>query len=163
MGAGFSPEDTIFWLFDDEMELTGKKAAVRSKGFAFSDTLEITFTVTGLPVIELPSNPAKNGGDNQGAGNIDEDPESGKNTDNTDNVSENGEAAYKVVLESIGADRTRIIKIVQDYTHMGLINARDLVDDVANGPKVVLQTDEKELAEEIKSVFEEYGADAIIE
>ena len=46
---------------------------------------------------------------------------------------------------------------------MGLINARDLVDDVANGPKVVLQTDEKELAEEIKSVFEEYGAVAIIE
>jgi ribosomal protein L7/L12 len=189
VGAGFSPEDTIFWLFDDEMELTGKKAAVRSKGFAFSDTLEITFTVTGLPVIELPSNPAKNGGESTDAGNttdntVDEDPESVKNTDNTDvtdntdnidntdtvdntdntdNVSENGEAAYKVVLESIGDDRTRIIKIVQDYTHMGLINARDLVDDVANGPKVVLQTDEKELAEEIKSVFEEYGAVAIIE
>ena len=203
VGAGFSPEDTIFWLFDDEMELTGKKAAVRSKGFAFSDTLEITFTVTGLPAIELPSNPAKNGGESTDAGNttdntVDEDPESGKNTDvtdntdntdntdtvdntdntdnidntdnnntdntdNTDNVSENGEAAYKVVLESIGDDRTRIIKIVQDYTHMGLINARDLVDDVANGPKVVLQTDEKELAEEIKSLFEEYGATAIIE
>ena len=46
---------------------------------------------------------------------------------------------------------------------MGLIPARDLVDNVANEPMVILQTDDKDYAEVVKNAFEEYGAIILIE
>ena len=185
----------IIRLFDNDLGLTGKNAAVKSKGFSFKDNVEISFIASGIPQIKIKDIPDKVGTVNTDGNNDPGDSENVDNTenidntdntdnidntentdnagndndddltevDNTDNISENGTGEYKVILAVCGEDRTRMIKLVQDYTHMGLIPARDLVDNVANEPMVILQTDDKDYAEVVKNAFEEYGAIILIE
>lgn len=201
-------------FYDENSDLTGKKAAVKSKDFSFKDTIEITFTVSGTKLRDNADKSTDNGINNDE--NVDTD--NTENTDNTDNVNntdnvdntdntgkiddkvdstgtdldpqgnvnengsdngtdnnENGQDSqengtdsgdtivgdlgqYSVILVSLGEDRTRMIKLVNDYSHIGLMASRDLVDNVVNEPKVVIHTDEKDYADEIKAAFEGYGA-----
>ena len=201
-------------FYDENSDLTGKKAAVKSKDFSLKDTIEITFTVSGTKLRDNADKSTDNGINNDE--NVDTD--NTENTDNTDNVNntdnvdntdntgkiddkvdstgtdldpqgnvnengsdngtdnnENGQDSqengtdsgdtivgdlgqYSVILVSLGEDRTRMIKLVNDYSHIGLMASRDLVDNVVNEPMVVIHTDEKDYADEIKAAFEGYGA-----
>ena len=71
-----------------------------------------------------------------------------------------GEAAaekteFDVVLESAGAQKIKVIKVVREITGLGLKEAKELVD---NTPKVIKEAAAKEEAEEIKAKLEEVGA-----
>ncbi len=72
-----------------------------------------------------------------------------------------GEAAaeeqseFDVVLESFGAKKIAVIKVVRELTGLGLKEAKDLVDGV---PSKVKEGVEKAEGEEIKKQLEEAGA-----
>lgn len=72
-----------------------------------------------------------------------------------------GEAAaeeqseFDVVLESFGAKKIAVIKVVRELTGLGLKEAKDLVDGV---PSKVKEAVEKAEGEEIKKQLEEAGA-----
>lgn len=181
ISAGINAENgnVEIWLFDNDLGLTGKKAAVRSKGFGFSEKLEITFTVTGTASGEGNTdnqNPDDNTDivdNNDNTDIIDntdnpEDTENAGNNNNTDNPEDpesvgndpavSGIGQYSVILVSVGEDRTRMIKLVNDYSKIGLMAARDLVDNVENEPMVVIHTNELDYANTVKEDFESYGA-----
>src|SRR5690554_819477 len=75
----------------------------------------------------------------------------------------NGEAAaapeekteFDVVLNSAGAKKIQVIKVVREVTGLGLKEAKDLVD---NAPKPVKEGVSKEDAESLKAKLEEAGA-----
>lgn len=62
---------------------------------------------------------------------------------------------FTVVLKSVGDKKINVIKTVREVTHLGLKEAKDLVD---SAPKPVKENVSKEEAEEIKAKFEEVGA-----
>lgn len=72
-----------------------------------------------------------------------------------------GEAAaeeqseFDVVLESFGAKKIAVIKVVRELTGLGLKEAKDLVD---GAPSKVKEGVEKAEGEEIKKQLEEAGA-----
>ncbi|AIK39290.1 50S ribosomal protein L7/L12 [Bacillus pseudomycoides] len=71
-----------------------------------------------------------------------------------------GEAAaekteFDVVLESAGAQKIKVIKVVREITGLGLKEAKELVD---NTPKAIKEGASKEEAEEMKAKLEEVGA-----
>ena len=66
---------------------------------------------------------------------------------------------FTVVLESSGADRVKVIKVVRELTGLGLKEAKDLVDAA---PKPVKEGVAKAEAEEMKKKLEEVGAKAAL-
>jgi large subunit ribosomal protein L7/L12 len=62
---------------------------------------------------------------------------------------------FDVVLESAGASKIKVIKVVREITGLGLKEAKELVD---NAPKAVKEGVSKEDAEEMKAKLEEVGA-----
>lgn len=62
---------------------------------------------------------------------------------------------FDVILESAGAQKIQVIKVVREATGLGLKEAKDLVD---GAPKPVKEGLPKKEAEELKKKFEEAGA-----
>ncbi len=62
---------------------------------------------------------------------------------------------FDVVLESFGAKKIQVIKVVREVTSLGLKEAKGLVD---GAPNTVREAVSKEEAEEIKSKLEGVGA-----
>lgn len=67
---------------------------------------------------------------------------------------------FKVVLKDAGANKIQVIKVVRQFTDLGLKEAKDLVEKV---PSVVKEGISKEEAEEIKKKLEEAGAKVELE
>ena len=75
-----------------------------------------------------------------------------------------GEAAeeqseFDVVLESFGAKKIAVIKVVRELTGLGLKEAKDLVDGV---PAKIKEGVEKAEGEEVKKQLEEAGGTAVL-
>ena len=66
---------------------------------------------------------------------------------------------FDVVLESAGAKKIQVIKVVREMTSLGLKEAKDLVD---SAPKAIKEAVVKEDAEEAKAKLEEVGATVVI-
>ena len=62
---------------------------------------------------------------------------------------------FDVVLESFGANKIAVIKVVRELTGLGLKEAKDLVE---SAPKALLEKVDKEAAEAAKTKLEEAGA-----
>lgn len=62
---------------------------------------------------------------------------------------------FNVILESFGADKIKVIKVVRELTGLGLKEAKDLVE---GAPKNVKEAVSKEDSEKFKKQLEEVGA-----
>ncbi len=62
---------------------------------------------------------------------------------------------FDVMLMEAGAEKIKVIKVVREFTTLGLKEAKDLVE---SAPKPVKEGVSKETAEEIKKKLEEVGA-----
>ena len=62
---------------------------------------------------------------------------------------------FDVILNSAGASKINVIKVVREVTGLGLKEAKELVD---NAPKALKEKIAKEEAEAIKAKLEEAGA-----
>lgn len=62
---------------------------------------------------------------------------------------------FDVILQSAGAEKIKVIKVVRELTGLGLKEAKDLVD---GAPKPIKEGASKEEAESIKAKLEEVGA-----
>jgi len=62
---------------------------------------------------------------------------------------------FDVILDSAGAQKIQVIKVVRELTGLGLKEAKDLVDAA---PKAVLEKVSKDDAEKAKAKLEESGA-----
>ena len=62
---------------------------------------------------------------------------------------------FDVILESFGANKINVIKVVRALTNLGLKEAKDLVE---SAPANVLDAVSKEVAENAKAKLEEAGA-----
>ncbi|MGM0754400.1 MAG: 50S ribosomal protein L7/L12 [Bacillota bacterium] len=62
---------------------------------------------------------------------------------------------FDVILESAGAQKIKVIKVVREITGLGLKEAKEMVD---NTPKALKEGISKEEAEELKAKLEEVGA-----
>ncbi|UVI29826.1 50S ribosomal protein L7/L12 [Paenibacillus spongiae] len=65
------------------------------------------------------------------------------------------QSEFDVILNSAGASKINVIKVVREITGLGLKEAKDLVD---NAPKAIKEKVSKEDAEGIKAKLEEAGA-----
>ncbi|MCS6962136.1 MAG: 50S ribosomal protein L7/L12 [Deltaproteobacteria bacterium] len=66
---------------------------------------------------------------------------------------------FDVILEDVGAEKVKVIKVLREITNLGLKEAKDLVEAT---PKPVKEGVSKQEAEEIKKKFEEVGAKVTI-
>jgi len=66
---------------------------------------------------------------------------------------------FTVVLESAGAQKINVIKVVRAATSLGLKEAKDLVD---GAPKPVKEGVSKEEAEKLKKELEEAGGKVVL-
>lgn len=66
---------------------------------------------------------------------------------------------FDVVLETVGANKIAVIKVVREITGLGLKEAKDLVD---GAPKTIKEAIAKEAADEMLKKFEEAGAKAVL-
>ena len=62
---------------------------------------------------------------------------------------------FAVVLESFGADKIKVIKVVREITGLGLKEAKDVVE---GAPKAIKENVSKEEAEKVKKQLEDVGA-----
>ncbi len=62
---------------------------------------------------------------------------------------------FDVVLESAGAEKIKVIKVVREITGLGLKEAKEVVD---NAPSKIKEGVEKAEADEVKAKLEEVGA-----
>jgi large subunit ribosomal protein L7/L12 len=62
---------------------------------------------------------------------------------------------FTVVLESFGADKIKVIKVVREITGLGLKEAKDVVE---GAPKPIKENVSKEEAEKVKKQLEDVGA-----
>jgi large subunit ribosomal protein L7/L12 len=62
---------------------------------------------------------------------------------------------FSVVLESFGADKIKVIKVVREITGLGLKEAKDLVE---GAPKPVKENVSKDEANKFKKQLEDVGA-----
>jgi large subunit ribosomal protein L7/L12 len=62
---------------------------------------------------------------------------------------------FDVILESAGATKINVIKVVRAHTGLGLKEAKDLVD---GAPKTVKEAVSKDEADKVKKELEEAGA-----
>jgi large subunit ribosomal protein L7/L12 len=70
-------------------------------------------------------------------------------------AAEEEQTAFDVVLESFGANKIAVIKVVRELTGLGLKEAKDVVE---GAPKAVVEGAAKDKAEEAKGKLEEAGA-----
>ena len=70
-------------------------------------------------------------------------------------AAEEEKTEFDVILQSAGAEKIKVIKVVRELTGLGLKEAKDLVD---GAPKPVKEGASKEEAESIKVKLEEVGA-----
>lgn len=66
---------------------------------------------------------------------------------------------FDVVLENVGDQKIKVIKVVREVTGLGLKEAKAVVD---GAPKTVKEGASKEEADEIKSKLEEVGATVVV-
>ena len=66
---------------------------------------------------------------------------------------------FDVVLESFGANKIAVIKVVRELTGLGLKEAKEAVDGC---PKALLEGVNKDKADEAKAKLEEAGATASV-
>ena len=66
---------------------------------------------------------------------------------------------FDVILEAVGSEKIKVIKVVREITGLGLKEAKDLVD---NAPKAVKEAASKAEANEIKTKLEEVGATIVL-
>ena len=64
-----------------------------------------------------------------------------------------------VVLESFGANKIAVIKVVRELTGLGLKEAKDVVE---GAPKAVLEGVAKDKADEAKGKLDEAGATVVV-
>ena len=69
------------------------------------------------------------------------------------------QSEFDVVLESFGAKKIAVIKVVRELTGLGLKEAKDLVDSV---PSKIKEAVEKAEGEEVKKQLEEAGGTAVL-
>lgn len=62
---------------------------------------------------------------------------------------------FKVILKSYGDKKIQVIKVIRQFTELGLKNAKELVE---SAPAVVKEGISKEEAEKIKAELEKEGA-----
>ena len=62
---------------------------------------------------------------------------------------------FDVILKDVGAEKSKVIKVVRELTGLGLKEAKEVVD---NAPKPVKEGIAKEDAEKIVAAFKEVGA-----
>ncbi|ABY92160.1 50S ribosomal protein L7/L12 [Thermoanaerobacter brockii subsp. lactiethylicus] len=62
---------------------------------------------------------------------------------------------FDVILQEVGSDKIKVIKVVREVTGLGLKEAKDLVE---SAPKPVKEGVSKDEANQIKAKFEEVGA-----
>ena len=67
--------------------------------------------------------------------------------------------AFDVVLESFGANKIAVIKVVRELTGLGLKEAKDVVE---GAPKAVLEGVAKDKAEEAEGKLKDAGADVSV-
>jgi large subunit ribosomal protein L7/L12 len=70
-------------------------------------------------------------------------------------AAEEEKTEFDVILQSAGAEKIKVIKVVRELTGLGLKEAKDLVD---GAPKPIKEGASKEEAAEIKTKLEEVGA-----
>jgi large subunit ribosomal protein L7/L12 len=63
--------------------------------------------------------------------------------------------SFDVILQAVGSDKIKVIKVVREVTGLGLKEAKDLVE---SAPKPLKEGVSKEEAETIKAKFTEVGA-----
>ena len=73
----------------------------------------------------------------------------------TEAAAEEEQTAFDVVLESFGANKIAVIKVVRELPGLGLKEAKDVVE---GAPKAVLEGVAKDKADEAKGKLEEAGA-----
>ena len=66
---------------------------------------------------------------------------------------------FDVILEAVGSEKIKVIKVVREITGLGLKEAKDLVD---NAPKTIKEAASKAEANEIKTKLEEVGATIVL-
>jgi large subunit ribosomal protein L7/L12 len=66
---------------------------------------------------------------------------------------------FSVVLESFGADKIKVIKVVREITGLGLKEAKDLVE---GAPKPVKENVSKDDANKFKKQLEDVGAKVVL-
>jgi large subunit ribosomal protein L7/L12 len=66
---------------------------------------------------------------------------------------------FEVVLESFGAKKIQVIKVIRQITSLGLKEAKELVD---KAPSTVREAVTRDEAEEIRSSLEAVGATVIV-
>jgi large subunit ribosomal protein L7/L12 len=66
---------------------------------------------------------------------------------------------FDAVLESAGAEKIKVIKVVREITGLGLKEAKDLVE---GAPKTIKEGCQKDEAESIKKKIEEVGGKVAI-
>ena len=74
-------------------------------------------------------------------------------------ATEEEKTEFDVVLESFGANKIAVIKVVRELTGLGLKEAKEAVD---GAPKTLLEGVNKDKADEAKAKLEEAGATASI-
>lgn len=70
-----------------------------------------------------------------------------------------GDCSYSVVMNSCGYDKIAVIKVVREFTGLGLKDARDLVEAA---PALIAEGLSTTRAEELRCALEEGGADVAI-
>lgn len=68
---------------------------------------------------------------------------------------EEEKTSFDVILKSVGEKKIQVIKVVREFTNLGLKEAKDLVE---SAPQPIKQGVTKEEAEQIKAKFEAEGA-----
>ncbi|GMV36432.1 MAG: 50S ribosomal protein L7/L12 [Fimbriimonadales bacterium] len=68
---------------------------------------------------------------------------------------EEEKTTFDVILTEVGAQKLQVIKVVREFTSLGLKEAKDLVD---SAPKPIKEGAQKEEADKIKAALEEVGA-----
>ena len=74
-------------------------------------------------------------------------------------AAEEEQTEFTVVLNAIGAEKIKVIKVVREITGLGLKEAKELVD---GAPSNVKEGIEKAEAEAIKAQLEEVGAEVVL-
>lgn len=120
----------------------------------------VNFTVTGTKIKE---GAGINGSTLSGLGS-DSDSDTGKRVFVYYDGSKNIVNSYRMLLIKVSDDREGMIKLLNEYTHMGLAAARDLYDEQkASGEVTVFyETVDPEEARWIKKAFKEAGAEVEI-
>jgi large subunit ribosomal protein L7/L12 len=120
---------------EDILEAIGNMTVIELKELL--DAFEEKFDVTAAAPAAVAAAAPAGGGDAGAAGGDDEKDE------------------FDVVLESAGAQKIQVVKVVKDLLGVGLKDAKDLVD---GAPKPVMEKATKADAEAAKAKLEEVGA-----